>query len=331
MFYESTILITGGTGSWGQELTKQLLELPKPPKKIIIFSRGELAQVMMQRKFKDSRIQYIIGDIRDQDAITRACKGVDYIFHLAALKHVPVCEYHPQEAIKTNIVGTQNIINAAIDNNVSKVIDVSTDKAVDPLNLYGMTKAVGERLIIQANMLSDTKFVCIRGGNVIGSNGSVIPFFIDQIKENNHVTLTDKNMTRYFMSLPEAIHLLFAAAEQSVGGETFVMKMPSYYIDDIAQALIAVHGNPDTKKTEVGIRPGEKIHEMLVSKNEAKVSYAYDDNYIVIMPTININDVHTHYAKQYTKFDLPEYSSETYVTRDMQKVFEMLTNSGYIK
>lgn len=328
MFNYQTILITGGTGSWGQELTTQLLQKYNP-KKIIIFSRGELAQVLMQRKFNDPRISYIIGDIRDLDALTRACKGVDYIFHLAALKHVPVCEYHPQEAIKTNIQGTQNIINAAIDNHVKKVIDVSTDKAVDPLNLYGMTKAVGERLIVQANMLSDTKFVCIRGGNVIGSNGSVIPFFIDQIKKQNEVTITDLNMTRYFMSLSDAISLLFAAAIQSYGGETFVMKMPSYYIEDIAKKLISVYGDDDTKIKQIGIRPGEKIDEVLVSSNEAKSAYYFNEDYIVIMPTINIDYIFEKYSS-YTKFHLPEFTSKTFVTRDTELVNKMLKGSKFI-
>ena len=179
MFKDKTILIDGGSGSWGNELTTQLLE--KEPKKIIIFSRGELAQVNMERKFRNNIIEYVIGDIRDADAVDRLFqRGIDYVFHLAALKHVPVCENQPQEAIKTNINGTINLINAAIKYKVKKFIDVSTDKAVAPTNLYGMTKSVGEKLTIQANNLTnDTDFVCIRGGNVLGSNGSVVPFFID--------------------------------------------------------------------------------------------------------------------------------------------------------
>ena len=177
MFAGKIVLITGGTGSWGYELVRQLLL--EEPKEIRIFCRGELAQVKMDREFMNPRLKFIIGDIRDLDSLIEATKNVDYVFHLAALKHVPICELQPNEAIKTNIVGTQNLIKASIINKVTKVIDVSTDKAVDPLNLYGMTKAVGERLIIQANLMSsDTKFVCIRAGNVLGSNGSVVPFFI---------------------------------------------------------------------------------------------------------------------------------------------------------
>jgi FlaA1/EpsC-like NDP-sugar epimerase len=205
MFNNARILITGGTGSWGQTLTQMLLEKYNV-KEIIIFSRGELQQVLMQRKFKNEKLKFVIGDIRDYESIKFATKKVDYIFHLAALKHVPICEDHPQEAIKTNINGTTNIVNASIENNVKKVIDVSTDKAVEPINSYGMTKAVGEKLIIQGNELSDyTKFVCIRGGNVMGSNGSVIPFFVEQIKTGGPITITDLRMTRFFLTLEEAI------------------------------------------------------------------------------------------------------------------------------
>jgi FlaA1/EpsC-like NDP-sugar epimerase len=201
MFNNARILITGGTGSWGQTLTRMLLE-KYDVKEIVVFSRGELQQVLMQRKFNDKRIKYVIGDVRDYDSVRFATKNIDYIFHMAALKHVPVCEEHPQEAIKTNITGTSNIVNAAIENRVKKVIDVSTDKAVEPVNLYGMTKSVGEKLIIQANDLTDyTKFVCIRGGNVMGSNGSVIPYFIEQIKAGGPITITDIEMTRFFLTL----------------------------------------------------------------------------------------------------------------------------------
>ena len=191
IFDNARILITGGTGSWGQTLTRLMLENHNP-KEIIIFSRGELQQVLMQRKFKNPKIKYIIGDVRDYEAVKFATKNVDYIFHMAALKHVPICEDQPQEAIKTNVIGTTNIVNAAIENRVKKVIDVSTDKAVEPLNLYGMTKAVGEKLIIQANDLTDhTRFVCVRGGNVMGSNGSVIPYFIEQIRNHGPLQISE--------------------------------------------------------------------------------------------------------------------------------------------
>ncbi len=189
MFEDKIILVTGGTGSWGNELTKQLLE--KNPREIRIFSRNELLQVEMARRFDNDKLNFIIGDVRDYDALNRACYGVDYIFHLAAMKHVPVCENLPQEAIKTNITGTTNLVNAAIENGIKKVIDVSSDKAVAPVNLYGMTKAVGEKIIIQANNIrSGCDFVCIRAGNVMGSNGSVIPLFIRQILDDAEIKIS---------------------------------------------------------------------------------------------------------------------------------------------
>jgi FlaA1/EpsC-like NDP-sugar epimerase len=310
MFDDQRILITGGTGSWGQTLTQMLLEKYNV-KEIIIFSRGELQQVLMQRKFKNEKLKFVIGDIRDYESIKFATKKVDYIFHLAALKHVPICEDHPQEAIKTNINGTTNIVNASIENNVKKVIDVSTDKAVEPINSYGMTKAVGEKLIIQGNELSDyTKFVCIRGGNVMGSNGSVIPFFVEQIKTGGPITITDLRMTRFFLTLEEAILLLFKAAEDSIGGETFVMNMPACYIKDVAEVLMDEYGTVDV--LEIGGRPGEKIDEMLISAHESDLSYYYDQNYFVTLPTKSNANLAEKY-KNLKKFDRDEFSSKTFL------------------
>jgi len=310
IFDNARILITGGTGSWGQTLTRLMLEKHNP-KEIIIFSRGELQQVLMQRKFKNPKIKYIIGDVRDYEAVKFATRNVDYIFHMAALKHVPICEDQPQEAIKTNVTGTTNIVNAAIENCVKKVIDVSTDKAVEPLNLYGMTKAVGEKLIIQANDLTDhTKFVCVRGGNVMGSNGSVIPYFIEQIRNGGPVTITDLRMTRFFLTLEEAIGLLFKAAEESMGGETFVMNMPAAYIKDVADILIEKYG--DANITEIGSKPGEKLDEMLISKHEAVMSYKYDDAYFVILPFNPKQDLVDKYSNL-EKFSQEEFSSKTFI------------------
>lgn len=330
MFEGKTILIDGGSGSWGNELTEQLMT--KFPKKIIIFSRGELAQVNMSRRFSGINIiEYIIGDIRDADAVDRlfSRENIDYVFHLAALKHVPVCENQPQEAIKTNINGTINLINAAIKYKVKKFIDVSTDKAVSPTNLYGMTKSVGERLTIQANNLTDdTDFVCIRGGNVLGSNGSVVPYFIDQIKKFNKVTITDRRMTRYFLTLSEAIGLLFQAVENSVGGETYVMNMPSFLISDLASALVNHYGNENTKIEEIGIREGEKLHELLISEHESPYTYCFNGNYFVILPSIKINKDYSHIDKT-TKVYFKEFSSEsnlkTYVYLE-----ELLAKGGFL-
>lgn len=326
MFNDSRILITGGTGSWGQTLTRMILER-YDPKEIIIFSRGELQQVLMQRKFKNDKIKYIIGDVRDYEAVKFATTGVDYIFHMAALKHVPICEDHPQEAIKTNIIGTNNIVNAAILNGVKKVIDVSTDKAVEPINLYGMTKSVGEKVIIQANDICETtKFVCIRGGNVMGSNGSVIPYFIDQIKAGGPITITDLRMTRFFLTLEEAISLLFKAAEDSIGGETFVMKMPACYITEIADCLMKKYGTVEV--VEIGGRPGEKLDEMLISKHESSLSYCYDENYYVILPTKADKNLTEKYGSL-EKFPFEEFSSKTFKMSE-QEIEQMLMKGKFI-
>lgn len=330
MFKDKCILVTGGTGSWGHELVKQLLS--QEPKEIRIYSRNELAQVKMQREFNDSRLNFVIGDIRDFERINEATREVDYIFHLAALKHVPICEFQPYEAIKTNIIGTENLIRAAIRNKVKKVIDVSTDKAVDALNLYGMTKAVGERLMIQANLLSkDTKFVCIRAGNVLGSNGSVVPFFIDQINTQKQITITHPEMTRYFITLPEAIGLLFKASELSFGGEIFVMRMPSYRITDVAEVLIEDSKVSNVTIKEIGMRPGEKLDEVLVSEYEVQSTFKYDDTYYVIMPTIDIPGLKTFYETK----NLAHVTFKRYTSGDVilpkEQVKDLLRKGNYLK
>jgi len=330
MFKNKTVLITGGTGSWGNELVSQLLACG--PKEIRILSRGEFQQVMMERRFRNKKIKFIIGDVRDRDALDYSCRGADYVFHLAALKHVPVCEEQPQEAIKTNIIGTTNLINAAIANKVKKVIDVSTDKAVDPLNLYGMTKAVAEKLVIQANKISDsTRFVCIRGGNVLGTNGSVVPYFIDQITHGNRLHVTDFRMTRFFLTLHEAIGLLFKASEEGMGGETFVMHMPACRISDLAKVLAEHYGDKTTKIVETGSRPGEKIDEVLVSRYEAPNTYKYDEHYYLILPTLEIPDLNEHYNNlKLKKVTFPEYNSALEIM-DKAQIRSMLERGGFLK
>lgn len=316
MFEGSKILVTGGTGSWGSELVRQLLE-KYSPKEIIIYSRGELKQVEMQYQYSDNKIlKFVIGDVRDRDRLDSALKGVDYVFHLAALKHVPVCEDHPFEAIKTNILGTQNLIEASIKNKVKKVIGCSSDKAVDPINAYGFTKACAEKLTIAANKDSGTLFSYIRGGNVIGSSGSVIPLFRKQILEKNEITLTDGEMTRFIFTLSDAISLVFRAMEQSNGGELFVMKMPGIKMQDLAEAMIEELGNSETIMKNIGIRPGEKIHEVLLSKNE-KDNIIDDEHYFIILPKIKIDGAEDYY-KNYNKVNLPdEFNSKN--TRRLNK------------
>ena len=326
MFDGTRIFVSGATGSWGQVLITMLLNRYNV-EEIVCYSRGELAQVLMKRKFNNPKLKFVIGDVRDYEAVRMATRNADYIFHLAALKHVPVCEEHVQETIKTNINGTINIVTAAIENRIKKVIDVSSDKAVEPINLYGMTKSVGEKIIIQANDLSDyTKFVCIRGGNVMGSSGSVIPFFIDQIKAGGPITITDQKMTRFFLTLEEAIQLLFKASIDSIGGETFVMHMPACYIRDLAEVLMDTYGRVEIKET--GIRPGEKLDEMLISHHESQLSYCYDDNYFLTLPS-NFNQALAMRYQDCKPFPYSEFSSKTKIM-NKKEIKEMLTKGKFI-
>jgi UDP-N-acetylglucosamine 4,6-dehydratase/5-epimerase len=328
-FADQTVLITGGTGSWGQELTKQLLD--RNVKQIRIFSRNEDKQVLMKRLFNDSKLKFILGDVRDCDSIDYASRGVDTIFHLAAIKHVPICEELPSEAIKINVVGTKNVIDASIKNRVSKVIDVSSDKAVAPLNVYGFTKALGERLMIQANQLSDyTRFVCIRGGNVLGTSGSVVPLFIQQIKEKNTMTVTDVRMTRYFLTIHDAIQLLITASLTGLGGETFVMNMPSFYINTIAQILKEEFGNNDTIIQQTGIRAGEKLKELLITEHETRNAYILNDDYYMILPSIEIKGLQNIWSNSLNKVYFKEYSSNTNL-KTKEEARELLKRGGYIK
>ncbi len=290
VFTNSTILVTGGTGSWGIELIKQLLSFD--PRKITILSRNENRQVTMRRNFDDTKLNYCIGDIRDKEAMNLACSGVDYVFHLAALKHVPICEENPLEAIKTNVLGTHNIIEASIENKVKKVIYVSTDKAADPANTYGMTKALGEKLILHANEAnSTTKFLCLRGGNVLGSSGSVLPLFLKQLEEKNQISITDKRMTRYFVTPQHAIKTLLQAAELGTGGEIFVMHMNACKILDLAEVLIDFFEKKDVKIVEIGARSGEKIHEVLIAENEEPLASVFNEDLIRISPNFSSSTV----------------------------------------
>ncbi len=320
MFKNKTILITGGTGSWGQELTRQLLQFKV--KEIRILARNEYNQVAMKRKFNDSRLKIEIGNVRDYGKMKFACRNVNYVFHLSALKHVPICEEFPYEAIKTNINGTRNVIRASIDNEVEIVVDVSSDKAVLPINTYGMTKAIGEKLILNASKLgSKTKFMVIRGGNVLGTSGSVVPFWIDQIKKDNKITITDKTMTRYFLTLPEAIKLLFVAMRSDKNGGLFVMKMPACKITDLAKVLKRHYGNESTYIIEIGIRAGEKLDEVLISKHECADTYKWGENYYLI------TDIPYKKSK---KVVFKEYNSSDNLM-SLSQIEELLKRGGYIK
>ena len=276
-----TILITGGTGSFGKCFTKYVLKNSNP-KKIIIYSRDEYKQFIMQNEFKEYSdvLRFFIGDVRDKDRLYRAFKGVDYVIHAAALKQVPACEYNPNEAIKTNIHGAMNIIDAALDCGVKKVVALSTDKAVNPVNLYGGTKLVSDKLFIAANAYSgmnDINFSIVRYGNVAGSRGSIIPFFHKLIQDGKkELPITDYRMTRFWISLEEGVKLVLKALEDAKGGETFISKIPSFKITDLAKAML-----PDCEMPEVGIRPGEKLHEIMVTTEDSMTTYEYNKHFIV--------------------------------------------------
>ncbi len=280
-----SILITGGTGSFGQKFAEMVLTKYRP-RRLIVFSRDELKQFEMRQRFPDqsgSPMRYFIGDVRDPDRLKRAMEGVDIVIHAAALKQVPSCEYNPFEAVKTNIYGAQNVIDAAIDAGVKKVVALSTDKAVNPINLYGATKLCAEKIFIQGNAYarsSGTRFSCVRYGNVIGSRGSVIPLFKEQ-QMNGRITITDPRMTRFWITLDEAVELVIDALHHIQGGEIFVPRLPSMKIIDLAQAVA-----PACEIEFIGIRPGEKLHEVLITEEEGRNTVAYNGMY-VIMPNLS--------------------------------------------
>ena len=281
MLNDKTILITGGTGSFGHHFVDYVLSHYQP-KKLIVYSRDEFKQFNMQRKYKEyyDIMRFFIGDVRDRERLARALNGVDYVIHAAALKQVPSCEYNPIEAIKTNVNGAINVIEACLDKGVKKVVALSTDKAVSPINLYGSTKMVSDKLFISANSYSGwegTRFSVVRYGNVAGSRGSVIPFFQQIIDEGkNELPITDYRMTRFWISLEEGVKLVIKALEEAHGGETFISKIPSFKITDLAQAML-----PGCEMPEVGIREGEKLHEVMVPAEDSAHAYEYEKNYII--------------------------------------------------
>jgi UDP-N-acetylglucosamine 4,6-dehydratase len=272
------VLITGGTGSFGKKFIQVMLK-EYHPEKIIIYSRDELKQYEMQNSgINDPRLRYFIGDVRDLDRMKRAFQGVDIVVHAAALKQVPACEYNPFEAVKTNILGTENVIDAALDMGVKKVLAISTDKAVNPVNLYGVTKLAAEKLVIQSNSYAggrETRLSCVRYGNVVGSRGSVVPVFLKQ-RATGRLTVTDERMTRFWISLEQGVHFVIRCIEQMHGGEVFVPKIPSMKVKDLAAAVA-----PEAEITYTGIRPGEKLHEVLISEDEARNTVEFDDMFIV--------------------------------------------------
>lgn len=275
---QKTVMVTGGTGSFGRKLVEIMLR-DFAPRKLIVFSRDELKQhEMRQAGLDDARLRYFIGDVRDLMRLRRAMQGVDVVVHAAALKQVPTCEYNPIEAIMTNIMGARNVVEAALDTSVERVAAISTDKAVNPINLYGATKLAAEKLFIQSNAYAggrETRFSCVRYGNVLGSRGSVLGVFLRQ-REDGRITVTDERMTRFWLSVDQGVRFTLRCIEQMEGGEVFIPKIPSMRVVELAKAIA-----PDAKLEIIGIRPGEKLHEVLVSSDEARNAVEVDDMYVV--------------------------------------------------
>lgn len=275
---DKNILVTGGTGSFGKKFV-EVISNEYHPARLIVYSRDELKQHEMRMAgFTHPNLRYFIGDVRDLPRLKRAFNGVDVVVHAAALKQVPACEYNPMEAIKTNILGSSNVVDAALDAGVSKVLALSTDKAVNPVNLYGATKLAAEKLMVQSNAYAGgmkTRFSCVRYGNVVGSRGSVVPLFIKQ-RETGEVTLTDERMTRFWISLDQGVRFVIRCIEEMHGGEVFVPKIPSMKMLDLAEAIA-----PQVKVRIIGIRPGEKLHEVLISEDEARTTVELEDMYVV--------------------------------------------------
>jgi len=274
----ATILLTGGTGSFGNAfVTRVMTEWPDAV--IRVYSRDELKQSQMRERLGDRQLRFLIGDVRDRSRMSRAAQGVDVIVHAAAMKQVPACEYNPFEAVRTNVLGAQHVVDAAIDAKVEKVVALSTDKAVNPVNLYGATKLCAEKIFVQGNAYaaqSRTRLACVRYGNVVGSRGSVVPLFRRQAEEGR-LTITDERMTRFWITLPQAVDLVLYALDHMTGGEIFIPKIPSMKVVDLAEAMA-----PDLPREVIGIRPGEKLHEVLVTADESRHSIDAGDVYVVL-------------------------------------------------
>jgi UDP-N-acetylglucosamine 4,6-dehydratase len=315
IFKNKTVLITGGTGSFGKNFAKFLLS-DKGLKKLIVFSRDEYKQHQMQQEIKDERVRFFIGDIRDLPRLQRAFSDVDIVIHAAALKQVPALEYNPFEAVKTNIIGSQNVIEAAIDQKVKKVILISTDKAAQPINLYGSTKLCAEKLFVAANSYSsgDTVFSAVRYGNVVGSRGSIIETLLKDPSSVKEVNITDPEMTRFWITLDQSVKLIIFALKNMEGGEIFVPKIPSMKIADLFEAIV-----PLAKKNIIGLRPGEKMHEVLVTENESVDAWLTDSYFVILPPIIIKKDLYKKYRSKGKKlkdgFSFQSHTNDKWLTK----------------
>ena len=325
------ILVTGGTGSFGQMFIREILKLA--PAEIIVFSRDEDKQGVMRLEYKsEPRLRFALGDIRDYRSVREAVRGVDIVIHAAALKWITEVEYNVWEGIKTNVIGAQNIIEAARDENVGKVVALSTDKAVEPINAYGMAKALQERLVTTANLYDTGKrtvFVNTRYGNVLGSRGSVVPLFKSLIEQGRALTVTDPKMTRFMMSLSESVDLVLTALEQGVGGEVFVRKSPGHTISDLAEVMIKELGDNKIRIENIGVRPGEKIHETLVPVHELSRTIDLGD-YLVVLPQITIKAVEAKYNGKKRVGGDTRYSSDTTRRLNKNELREILFREGFL-
>jgi len=331
MFKGKKILITGGTGSLGQALTRRLLKADVDT--IRIFSRNENKQVTMESQFNDDRLRFFIGDVRDLTRLQRALEDVDILFHAAALKHVPVIEYNPFEGIKTNVIGTQNVIEACLHEDVEIAVGVGTDKAVSPLNTYGATKLLMEKLFVTANYYLNpkrhrTKFVSLRYGNVLGSSGSVVPKFIDQIRTQQKITLTSKNMTRFNITMNEALDFILDSTIKGRGGEIFVPKIRAYSIMDLIDALSELLG--DVKIEDMPIRPGEKLQEVLINEHEMRYTWENDSNYIITSPNFTEDEIKKKYPNMKKIQSTSPYSSDTAKKIPKDELKQIITKAGLL-
>ena len=326
MFKNKTLLITGGTGSFGNAVLNKFID--SNINEIRIFSRDEKKQDDMRRKFQNDKIKYFIGDVRDENSIDQAMKGVDFVFHAAALKQVPSCEFYPMEAVKTNIIGTENMLNSAINNNVEKVICLSTDKAVYPINAMGVSKSLMEKVFVAKSRISSKiKIIGTRYGNVMASRGSVIPLFYNQIKDNKPITITDSNMTRFMMSLNNAVELVLYAFQNGNTGDIFVQKAPSTTIGELAETMKTIY-NSNTKIKNIGIRHGEKIHETLLSQEERLVSEDLGDYFRIPADNRDLN-YDKYFSKGVKAPKSEEFNSFNTVRLEKQELINLLASIGY--
>ena len=330
MFKGKKILITGGTGSLGKALAKRLLELDAEI--VRIYSRNENKQISMQSEFNDERLRYLIGDIRDLPRLIRAVEDIDIVFHAAALKHVPVVEYNPFESIKTNVLGSQNVIDACLHENIETAICVGTDKAVSPLNTYGATKLLMEKLFVTAgNYINPekhkTKFVAIRYGNVLASSGSVIPHFLNQIKENKKLTITDPTMTRFNITMDQALDFIIRTYQKGKGGEVFVPKLKAYRLGDLKDAIINL-AKKNVQSEIIPVRPGEKYHESLINSDEIRNTFEDDDDYIILQDHLQKR---IEKMENLQKTELKEqYSSDKVKLLTLEEIKQILLNEGIL-